>query len=234
MATAALVAVKPFKSIANTLSPLTGFSVDDNKVVFLHTGDHEHDRQLTISQVSQLYKKNSANLLLLHTGHFTDAHVSHLKYDVKTPEEIAESPLANSYRIVHKGNIKTGIVQVSENENGAVKRINTLSGWLKKEKGCQLVICLSQLGFKNKTQLDDRGLAERSANLDIILSGNPRNFSKRTFVAWNVNKEEVIINAAAGNIFDFGNIEMVLDENGKKKSIAINNLRKIFNPDNQG
>lgn len=233
MATTALIAANPFKSIANTLSPLTGFSVNDNKVIFLHTGDHEHNRQVTISQVSHL-KKNTGNLLMIHTGNITDSLASKLKYDVKMSDELSEVISNNGYRIIYKGNIKTGIISVAEGEKEAVKRINTLSTWLKKEKGCHLVVCLSQLGYKNKTAIDDRRLAEESTHLDIIISGHHSNISKRPYITRNTKKEEVVINSAAGNIFDFGNIEIVFDENRKKKSIAINNLRKQFNVEGQG
>ena len=232
MATTAFIAANPFKTLANSISPLTGFTVNDNKLVFVHTGDHEHDREVTNGQVSFL-KKNTGNLMLLHTGYITEAPAL-LKYDVTMSDDLAKTPSKNSYRIIHKGNIKTGVISVSEKEKDVVNRVNTLSAWLKKEKGCHIVVCLSQLGFKNKSSMDDRKLAEASSHLDIILSGHRRNIGRTAFVARNCNKEEVIINSAAGKIVDFGNIELVLDESGKKNSIAINNLRKQFNSNSQG
>ena len=234
MATTALIAYNPFKSFANTLSPVTGFSINDNKVIFLHTGDHKYNRQVTGTQVGELVQKNAANLMLVHAGDINNAPSASLKYDIALPDGPAEVFSKNSYRILHKGNIKTGIVYAAEGEKGVIKRINELSAWLKNTKGCHVVVCLSQLGYKNKTSVDDVQLANESSHLDVILCSNSTNFSKRPFIAHNSNKEEVIINSAAGNIFDFGNIEMCFDDKGKKSSIAINNLRKRFNPDREG
>ena len=222
MATTALIVTKPFNAVARTLSPVTGFSDNNNKVIFLHTGNQNYNYQHhTIKQIN-LLKKNTGNLLLLHAGNITDSPDTQLKYDITMPADIT----TDDYRILYKGNIKIGIINAVAGEKDTVKRINTVSAWLKKEKRCQIVACLSQLGYKNKTSLDDRQLALESSNLDIIMGGHPSNICDRTTIMRNSKKEEVIINSVAGKTIDFGNIEIGFDENGKKNFIAINNLRK--------
>ncbi|MBL0145736.1 MAG: hypothetical protein IPP48_08220 [Chitinophagaceae bacterium] len=129
-----------------------------------------------------------------------------------------------SYRIVYKGDIKVGVIKALAGEKNTVQRINTLSAYLKKEKDCQLVVCLSQLGFKNKVVLDDIKLAQQSTNVDVIIGGHLSNFSAYPFVAQNTNKAEVIIQSATDNGFALGNIEIEFDNTLAKKSIAINNL----------
>jgi len=225
MATTALLTYNSFKSVANTLSPLTGFSVNDNKLVFIHTGIHKQQFSATANQVNQL-KRTGSNLMLLHTGKHTETPALQVKYDVSMEETALEN---SEYRIVQKGNIKTGIVHVKGGENDAVKRINNLCTWLKEEKGCHVTVCLSQLGYKTKTGLHDLQLANESTHLDIILSCHPSNYAKTAYVARNRHQDEVIINSAAGDKNDFGNIELILDNQGNKKSIAINNLRDQFN-----
>ena len=232
MATTALMIAKPFNTIANTISPLTGFSVNDNKVILLHTGDHRHDRQITNRQVDFL-KKNTGNLLLLHAGNIKDPGNTQLKYDVTIPREDMVTT-DNNYHIHYKGNIKIGIIYAKAKEKDPVKRINDLSAWLKDSKGCKLVVCLSELCYKNKsTTIDDRRLAEESSHLDILISGHPKNYSKFAVVVRNRKKMEVIINSAAGNSCDFGNIEIGFDEYGKRNFTAINNLRKQFTVNNR-
>ena len=84
-------------------------------------------------------------------------------------------------------------------------------------------MCLSRLGYQSKNTVDDLSLAAASSNLDIIIGGHATNFCKRPFIALNKNKEEVIINHAAGNNLALGKIEIDFDQYGKKRNIAFNN-----------
>lgn len=227
MATTALIAAKPFKSIANSISPITGFSVNDNRFSLLHTGDHEQDRHLTGSQVNDLFRQTTGNLLLVHAGNAAVAPSSP-RYEVIMKNE---TPVHSDYHIIYKGNLKIGILRAAEGDKDALSRINEQSAWLKKTKGCKIVICLSDLGYSNKNGLDDRKLAKASTDIDIILSGHPTNICKQPFVSRNAHKQEVIINSASGYVYDFGNVEIGFDDLGRKNHVAINNLRKRFNPD---
>ena len=222
LATTALIVAKPFKTIANTFAPATGLNSNNSKLVLLHTGfHHSHNWHHTVDRIASL-KKNTGNLLLLHTGAINNAPDAQMKYDVTMPEDISNS----SYQIFYKGNIKTAVIYAAQGENDVVKKVAALSTRLKKEKNCDIVVCLSQLGFKNKNEVDDIQLANESSHLDIILSSNPGHTSMRAYIARNSKKEEVIINFTAGKNMDFGNIEMTFDENRNKKSVAINNLRQ--------
>ena len=219
----ALMVYNPFKSIANTLSPITGFSVNDNKLVLIHTGVHKQHFTATAGQVNYL-RKTTGNLMVLHTGKQTDLPANQLNCDVSMDEDLSDKIISREYRIIQKGNIKTGILHVTSGEYNALERINSLSAWLKKERGCKIVVCLSQLGYKTKRGLNDMRLANESSHIDIICSGHPTNYPKAAYVAMNSKSEEVIISTAAGHHIDFGNIELEFDDAGNKKSIAINNL----------
>ena len=134
--------------------------------------------------------------------------------------EDALSFTASDYKIIYKGNVKIGVITANAEAPGLVERVNTLSSWLKKEKDCHLVACLSQLGYKQKNNIDDLTLAENSADLDIIIGGHAKNFCKFPVTVKNKNKEEVIINHAAGNELALRKIEVEFSETGKKRQIA--------------
>lgn len=226
LATTALLTAKPFSSIANVLAPITGYSINDNKIVLVHTRHYDTgSRQQTIEQITRL-KKNTGNLLLLQAGQANGAMTAQLPYDAAMKPEECVSISTNNYKIIHKGDIKIGIITATAGQKATIKNINSLAARLKKERNCQVVICLSQLGYKNTTSIDDLKLAERSTHLDIIIGGHPDNFSPRPVIARNSERAEVIIHSDAGNGFAFGNIEIDFDGKRNKRSIAINDLTK--------
>ena len=83
---------------------------------------------------------------------------------------------------MYKGNIKIGIIGAGINMKGLVgadvngkiqyinpvKELSSIATMLKKEKKCQLVICLSHLGYKNKKAIDDITFAKQSKDIDIL------------------------------------------------------------------
>lgn len=223
MATTALLTAKPFETLATALGPVTGFTVNDNKVVLVHTGNYNVINKLqTIKHIAEL-KKRTGNVVLVHAADAVEDNAAMLNYDALMNTE-SFSVTDNNYKIVYKGNIKIGIVTADAGQQGVLEHINVLSSRLKKEKNCQVIICLSQLGFKNKSSVNDLQLAERSTDLDIIIGGHADNFPVNPVIAQNSKKAEVIIHADSGNGFDFGNIEISFDEKQNKRSISINNL----------
>jgi hypothetical protein len=224
MATTAILTAKPFKTLATALAPVTGFTVNDNKVVLVHTGNYNvTGKQQTVKQIAAL-KKTTGNMVLVHAAGAVEDNASILKYDALMTTGENFSATGNNYKIVYKGNIKIGIITADAGRQDITEHIHVLSSRLKKEKNCHLVICLSHLGFKNKSSVDDLQLAEKSTDLDIIIGGHADNFSVNPVIAQNSKKAEVIIHADSGNGFDFGNIEITFDEKQNKRSVSINNL----------
>ncbi|MBL0054791.1 MAG: hypothetical protein IPP31_01120 [Chitinophagaceae bacterium] len=229
MATTALLTAKPFTSLANALSPVTGFTVNNNKVVLLHTGNFtSKDPSATIKKIAQI-KYDTGNVLLLHAGHTVNDKASHLKYDASMDPETCVSLSASHYQIIYKGNVKIGLIELSSGDDNAIEQVNTVASYLKKSKDCEIVVCLSQLGFKNKGRMDDITLAEQSSNLDVIIGGHATNFSKSPYISLNKHKQEVIINHPTTNDLALGKIEIEFDDLGKKKKIGFTNAvpRKI-------
>lgn len=218
MATAALLTARPFAAIANGLSPVTGFSINNNSLVLAHTGNAAAGNQ-TLQQIAKL-KNSNANLLMLHAG--SNAPVvnnGRAVYDASMQNGTSFSINADDYKIVYKGNIKTGII-TADSKKPSAEKINALAIYLKKEKDCHLVVCLSQLGYKSKTGLDDLSLAAASTHLDVIIGGHVTNFCKSPMTTLNKNKEEVIINHAGTNGLAFRKIEIGFDNRGRKNQLA--------------
>jgi 5'-nucleotidase len=136
------------------------------------------------------------------------------------------------YKIIYKGDIKIGIIgagtDMSNVSNTAastvtykdpIEEINMLATYLKKEKNCNLVVCLSHLGYKNKNAMDDITLAQNSVHVDVIISSN-NDKVQHTLVQRNKNNEEVIIDPT-GDMTTLGKIAIGFDKKGKKNHISI-------------
>jgi len=214
MAATALLTAKPFTTIANTLSPVTGFSISNNSLVLAHTGNAAG----AAGSLQQLQKlKSSSNLLMLHAGNTAPA--TKPVYDASLHSGESYSVASNDYKILYKGNIKTGII-TAKDQSVSADSINTLAIYLKKEKNCQLVVCLSQLGYKSANGLNDLELAAASTHLDVIIGGHTDDYCTRPVIAQNKNKEEVIINHAATNSLALRKIEISFNNLGKKAQVA--------------
>ena len=217
MATTALIAAKPFETFAKITAPVTGLKNSKNSIMFVHTGTASVSQ--TAAQVATL-KNSNANVMLLHADMAIPAHLQQLKYDASI-ENTTNTIASNAYKIVYKGNFKTGIISVDTSAANPVEEINKLAAYLKKEKSCNIVICISALGYRNKSGLDDIQLAAASQHLDMIIGAHAKNFSALPAIALNKNNEEVIIDHAAANTTaQVGKVAISFNIIGLKNNIA--------------
>ena len=95
------------------------------------------------------------------------------------------------YKVFNKGGIKVGVFGIGIELDGLVpknlygntlyqnpiERANYYSNHLRYYLGCDLVICLSHLGFKYKTKkISDKLLASNTNNIDLIIGGHTHTF----------------------------------------------------------
>jgi len=222
LATTAMFTLKPLTSIGGTISEFIGFNRSYGKLAFLHTANLSNSSNKVIKYIQDI-KNNNRNAILLNAGQSLQDKTSSLVYDASINGSNDLSAIAGEYKIITKGNTKTGILSARPEESNVIQKIKTLSTWLKKEKKCTVVVCLSQLGYKNKNTPDDITLAKESTHLDIIVGGHAENFHMHPVVALNSNQAEVIIHSASGNSFDCGKIEIDFDEQGRKNHISFAN-----------
>ncbi|MDR3133836.1 MAG: metallophosphatase [Prevotellaceae bacterium] len=125
-------------------------------------------------------------------------------YDVS---ETALRPFVKPYAIVEKGGFKIGIVGVGtdltpvsfgKNWEGIVisDPVETANAMAKqlKEQHCDLVICLSHIGYE-----EDVKLAENSRNIDLIIGGHSHTFLETPDVRKNLDGKDVPVTQTGGN-----------------------------------
>lgn len=220
LATTAMFALNPLKSIARTASAFTWISGNSCKLILLHTAHPHAFNDYMVIQYIRDIRINNAHAILLDAGQTTRDESATLIYDASVNGVHDLSTITGDYKIITKGNIKTGLISAKPEDSDVIQKINSLSAYLKKEKKCAIVVCLSQLGYKNKNTPDDITLANKSTHLDIIIGGHHENFKAQPIIALNSNNGEVIIHSAAGDPFACGSIGIEFDGQGRKKYIS--------------
>ncbi len=202
MAATAMLVLRPFTGLASSATTLQGAGNTNNKLVLLHKPSKPGLSSYADRKVTSIASRHK-NVVVLE----------------KNSNNFSE----NDYTVSQKGNIRTGIISITSADG--LEYANELAAYLKKTKNCQVVVCLSELGYKTKTGTDDRILAEKSSDIDIIISNHATNYSTYAVTTLNKKREEVIIHSANDNGFGLGSIEIQFDEQtGTKRFVAINHL----------
>lgn len=178
-------------------------------------GNHDFDAGL----------ENLANQL---TGHARFPMIV-ANYDFsKTPMEYKYE----SYKIIRKGKLKIGITGVGielkglvpENLSGntryldPVENANNVAYKLKKEKDCDMVICLSHLGYQyRENKVSDERLAKESENIDVIIGGHTHTFLSAPVVFKNKKGNDVIVNQVGFAGIILGRMDFEFSKFSKKK-----------------
>ncbi len=151
----------------------------------------------------------------------------------------ALSTITQEYKIIKKGDVKIGILGVGIKLDGLVPKklsgntryndpipnAQRIANHLKNEMDCDLVICLSHLGYKYKGDyISDVKLASSTENIDIILGGHTHTFMKNPDVQKNIKGEPVIINQVGWAGLMMGRIDLKFEKNRKNKCLSCENL----------
>ena len=128
-----------------------------------------------------------------------------------------------AYHIFHKAGIKIGVFGIGVALKGLVSidnygntryfdpisTANKIASELK-SKSCDLVICLSHLGFEyeNKNINSDRKLAAETENIDIILGGHTHTFFDKPLELKNKGNKDVLINQVGWGGVYLGRIDI--------------------------
>lgn len=135
--------------------------------------------------------------------------------------------LTKPYEIFNKGPFKIGIFGLGVGLKGLVPKIhygetiheapipiaNEIAKHLRFEEDCDLVICLSHLGYYPKQFEDcDTLLAAETQNIDLIIGGHTHTFLDRPEVHKNKAGEKVLINQVGWAGLALGRIDFYLGE----------------------
>ena len=144
------------------------------------------------------------------------------------------------YKVFNKNGIKVGIFGVGIELAGLVgKKSYGETVWqnpieiaqhyatfLRNEKKCDLVICLSHIGYDykdNPRKISDKILASQTDGINLILGGHTHTFlpEPQTFV--NKSGKNVMVNQVGWAGLLLGKINFYFDKNKKVKNISWNN-----------
>jgi hypothetical protein len=224
LATAALFVTKPFTSAAKALESTTGFNMQHNHVNLVYAGKYSNQSFSILQNHITKLQSNWSSPVLLQASNDNGYNNTSLKFDATVGSKSSATDTENDYHISTKGNIRTGIIMVAGGERNIVKRVNKLAAFLKNEKNCQVVVCLSSLGYKTRRGLDDCKLAVSSKGVDVILGGHPTNYLSDLVVSRNKAGEEVFIHSASEKNIAFGSIAFEFNDAGQKRSFAFNRV----------
>jgi len=139
-----------------------------------------------------------------------------------------------AYKVFNKGGVKVGVFGIGIELDGLVPKklygntiykdpietANKYATLLKKEKKCDLVICLSHLGFKYKNEkVSDMVLATQSHDIDLIIGGHTHTFLKKPVRMLNLDKKEVIINQVGWAGINIGKVDFHFSQKGASKKV---------------
>lgn len=142
------------------------------------------------------------------------------------------------YKVFQKGNLKIGVFGVGIKLEGLVaaemykntkyldplKKANHYAKMLKEEEKCDLVICLSHLGYKYKgDKISDIVLAQQSKNIDVIIGGHTHTFMKSAETFINLDQKEVIVNQVGWAGMMLGRLDFYFERNRKGKCVGCGN-----------
>lgn len=146
------------------------------------------------------------------------------------------------YKIFNKNGIKVGVFGLGVALEGLVDKKNSketvyndplgisqdMARILKHEKKCDLVICLSHLGYKYKDEpnkICDVKLAELTKDIDLIIGGHTHTFLDKPTVIKNSENKEVLVNQVGCYGINLGRVDFYFDTDNTKiadgKSIIV-------------
>jgi 5'-nucleotidase len=89
-----------------------------------------------------------------------------------------------------------------------IRRANEVSYELKNKQKCDMIICLSHLGFRyNENKMSDEILAQQTENIDLIIGGHTHTFLEEPKVYQNIKNKRVMINQVGFAGINLGRID---------------------------
>ena len=139
------------------------------------------------------------------------------------------------YKIIVKEDIKIGVFGLGIQLSGLVdprmyketQYIDTveitqdITNELKNEKKCDLIICLSHLGYyykDNPNKISDLNLARLTKNIDLIIGGHTHTFLPKPTVVKNIGGINTLVNQVGAYGVNLGRVDFYFDESDKKTS----------------
>lgn len=174
------------------------------------------------------------------------AQLPHAKFDFLSANYDFKNTILNSlikpYKVFVKNEIKIGVFGIGIELKGLVdpkmyketvynnpiEVTREMSRILNEEEHCDLVICLSHLGYhysKEENKVSDLELAAKTKDIDLIIGGHTHTFLPKPTVTKNIVGENVLVNQVGCYGLNLGRIDFYFDNDknleSKGKSIIV-------------
>ncbi|WP_034040283.1 bifunctional metallophosphatase/5'-nucleotidase [Wocania ichthyoenteri] len=137
------------------------------------------------------------------------------------------------YKTFKKGHIKIGVFGLGIELDGLVdpsmfketkyldpiEISQDMTRILKEEEQCDLIICLSHLGYNyrnSETKIGDLNLATATKNIDLIIGGHTHTFLRKPTIVKNLENKNVLVNQVGCYGINLGKIDFYFDANQNK------------------
>lgn len=139
------------------------------------------------------------------------------------------------YQILNKQGLKIGVFGIGIDLKGLVPDANfeniayhnpiqvaeDTANYLRLHKKCDLIICLSHLGYEYKTnQVSDLVLANSKADIDLIIGGHTHTFLKEPIQVTNQLGKKVLVNQVGWAGMQLGRIDFEFENKKWKHNAA--------------
>ncbi len=139
------------------------------------------------------------------------------------------------YKIIVKDGIKIGIFGLGIDLEGLVNKkmyketgyldpieiTQDITNTLKKEEKCDLIVCLSHLGYyykNNPDKISDLNLAKVTKDIDLIIGGHTHTFLPKPTLVKNSDGKNVLVNQVGAYGMNLGRIDFYFDEQDNKSA----------------
>lgn len=165
------------------------------------------------------------------------AQLPHAKFDFLSANYDFKNTILNThvkpYKVFVKNDIKIGVFGLGIELKGLVdprmyketeylnpiEIAQDMSRILKEQEQCDLVICLSHLGYHYKNdKVSDLELAAKTKNIDLIIGGHTHTFLPKPTVTKNSIGENVLVNQVGCYGVNLGRIDFYFDSDKNKIS----------------
>jgi len=143
--------------------------------------------------------------------------------------------IVKPYKIVDKDGIKIGIFGLGVELAGLVDKkhyketvyldpvavAQDMTRILRHEKKCDLVVCLSHLGYEyanDPQKISDLKLATLTQDIDVIIGGHTHTFLEKPTIVKNAGGKEVLVNQVGCYGINLGRIDIYFDAANKSSS----------------
>lgn len=167
------------------------------------------------------------------------AQLPHAKFDFLSANYDFTNTILNThvkpYKVFEKDGIKIGVFGLGIELSGLVDQrmyketeylnpieiAQDMSSILKENEKCDLVICLSHLGYHYKNEaakISDLVLASKTKNIDLIIGGHTHTFLPKPTITKNSIGENVLVNQVGCYGLNIGRVDFYFDSDKSKIS----------------